>query len=44
VSAVNGIATFSDVRVNLIGVDYRLRAAFAGQAPVVTSSAFAILL
>lgn len=44
VNAVNGIATFVDVRVNLIGVDYRLRAAFAGATPIATSSAFAVLL
>lgn len=44
VNAVNGIATFSNLRVNLVGVDFRLRAALAGQAPIVTSNAFVVLL
>lgn len=44
VNAVNGIATFSNIRINLVGVDFRLRAMFAGQTPVVTSNAFIVLL
>ena len=44
VNAVNGIATFANVRVNLVGVDFRLRAMFAGQTPIVTSNAFIVLL
>ena len=44
VNAVNGIATFSNIRINLVGVDFRLRAMFAGQTPIVTSNAFIVLL
>ena len=44
VNAVNGVAAFSNLRVNLVGVDFRLRAAFAGQAPIATSNAFIVLL
>ncbi len=43
VNAVAGEADFTDLRVNFVGVDFRLRAAFAGQAPIVTSNAFAVL-
>jgi hypothetical protein len=44
VNAVNGIATFSDIRINMIGIDFRLRAMFAGQTPIETSNAFIVLL
>lgn len=44
VNAVNGIATFSDIRINLVGVGFRLRAMFAGQTPIATSNAFTVLL
>ena len=44
VNAENGIATFSNIRINLVGVGFRLRAMFAGQTPIVTSNAFTVLL
>lgn len=42
-SAVGGIATFPDLRIDLIGVDYRLVAAFAGESPLTQSASFVIL-
>src|SRR5712691_4670863 len=41
-SAVAGVATFPDVRINQVGVGYTLTAAFGTAAPVATSVAFDI--
>jgi len=41
-SAVAGVATFPDVRINQVGVGYTLTAAFGTAAPVDTSVAFDI--
>jgi len=41
-SAVAGVATFPDVRINQVGVGYTLTAAFGTTAPVDTSVAFDI--
>src|SRR5712691_883537 len=41
-SAVAGVATFPDVRINQVGVGYTLTAAFGTAAPVATSAAFDI--
>jgi hypothetical protein len=43
VRAVNGVATFSDLHIDLPGVDYKLTAAFAGQSPIATSAPFSVL-
>jgi hypothetical protein len=43
VSVENGVAVFPDLRMDLIGVDYRLTAAFAGQNPTVQSAAFVVM-
>jgi hypothetical protein len=42
VNASGGVARFTDVRVDRVGLDYRLTAAFAGAAPGRTSEPFAI--
>lgn len=42
VNAAGGVARFANVRVDRIGLDYRLTAAFAGEAPTRTSEAFAV--
>ncbi len=43
VSAEGGVARFSNVRVDRLGLDYRLTAAFAGATPAQTSNAFAVI-
>jgi len=43
VSAEGGVARFGNVRVDRIGLDYRLTAAFAGATPAQTSNAFAVI-
>ena len=43
VSAEGGVARFGTVRVDRIGLDYRLTAAFAGATPAQTSNAFAVI-
>jgi len=43
VSAEGGVARFDNVRVDRVGLDYRLTAAFAGAAPAQTSNAFAVI-
>lgn len=42
VNAVGGVARFPNVRVDRVGLDLRLTAAFAGAAPARTSEAFAV--
>lgn len=42
VNAVAGVARFSNVQVDRIGLDLRLTAAFAGAAPARTSEAFVV--
>ena len=42
VNAAGGVARFTNVQVDRIGLDYRLTAAFAGAAPARTSEAFAV--
>jgi hypothetical protein len=42
VNAAGGVARFTNVRVDRIGLDYRLTAAFAGSATARTSDAFAV--
>jgi hypothetical protein len=43
VNAVQGVATFPNLRVDLIGLDYRLTAAFEGESPTVQSQSFVVL-
>jgi len=42
VTAVNGVATFNNLRMDRIGLDYRLTAALAGEASGTESAAFAV--
>lgn len=42
VNAVNGVATFSNLRVDRTGSAYQLRAAFAGQTPIALSIVFPV--
>ncbi len=42
VNAVNGVATFSNLRVDRTGSAYQLRAAFAGQSPIALSIVFPV--
>ena len=43
VSAEGGVARFGNVRIDRIGLDYRLTAAFAGATPAQTSNPFAVI-
>ena len=43
VTVVNCMATFPDLRVDLIGLDYHLTAGFAGQPLTVQSQSFAVM-
>jgi hypothetical protein len=43
VTVVNGVATFPDLTVDLIGLDYHLTAGFAGQPLTVQSQSFAVM-
>jgi hypothetical protein len=42
-AAIGGVAVFPDLRIDIIGLDYRLVAAFAGESPLVQSASFAVL-
>lgn len=43
VNAINGVATFADLSVDLPGSDYHLTAAFGGGAALATSAPFVVL-